>query len=69
MSNRKQDQLSHSCDRAGWGVAIDKAERQIRAAEDRIMKLRLSIDSFKDFQASGEPWPTSESADELLSQK
>lgn len=55
--------------RRGWDIAIGEARRQILEAEDKVRKLRLSIDSFEDFKKRGEPWPGDDQPEsDILSQ-
>lgn len=69
MGKQKQVILTHSCDNlsgrdcdslSGWDRAICEAERQIETAQEKIKRLRLSIETFKEMRAKGEPFPGSD---------
>lgn len=59
MRKASQELFTHTRDKpaSGWDAAIVEAERQVREAQARIDKLRLSIQSFVEFKERGEPFP------------
>jgi predicted translin family RNA/ssDNA-binding protein len=59
MGNQNQEKFIQACvnKSEGWGKAIDEAERQIKEAEEKIKRLKLSIQTFKEMIAQGEPFP------------
>jgi hypothetical protein len=58
MGNKNQDIFIHRCDNlSGWDRAICEAQQQIKIAEEKIRKLNLSIETFKEMQNKGEPFP------------
>jgi predicted translin family RNA/ssDNA-binding protein len=61
MKKQKQGKLLHVCSSPkGWHRAIEEAERQIEAAQEKIKRLRLSIETFEEMCAKGEPFPGEE---------
>jgi len=56
MGKPRQAQFTHTIDN-GWDKVILEAERQIALAEEKISGLRLSIETFKELRAKGEPFP------------
>jgi len=42
----------------GWEVVIADAEEQIRAAKQRVVRLKASVQLFKKKMAAGEPLPS-----------
>ena len=70
MSKSKQEKLSRPRGSAGWGVAIERAERGIIEARQRIEKLERSIEVFRECEKRGEPWPgTAKSSGQIDSQQ
>ena len=41
---------------SGWDYAISEAEKQISEFEERIIRLRNSIQTFQEMKRDGEPW-------------
>jgi hypothetical protein len=61
MRNEKQDIFTQECDKLSrWDYAIDIAERQIKVAEEKIKRLRISIRTFEEMRTTGEPFPGEE---------
>jgi hypothetical protein len=66
MSTEKQSQNTHSCSNSqGWDYVISVAGQQIQAAEEKIKQLKFSIQTFKEMQAKGEPFPVEEANKDL----
>ena len=57
MTKQSQPQFTQDCGNNEWDKAIVEAEHQIAVAEARITGLRLSIVTFKELKATGEPFP------------
>lgn len=58
MRKQKQVLFTHECENlSGWDRAICEAQNQIVAAREKIERLELSIKTFEDFRAKGEPFP------------
>lgn len=61
MGKKKQEKLIQPCDNfSGWERAICKARKQIEAAQEKIRRLELSIQTFEEMHAKGEPFPSDE---------
>jgi hypothetical protein len=59
MGSKMQENLTQGCGSfSGWDRAILEAQRQIDEASEKIRKLNLSIETFKEMQAKGEPFPS-----------
>lgn len=58
MHRSNQDNFIHICSNlTSWDYAINVAERQIKEAEEKIKQLKMSIQTFEEFRAKGEPFP------------
>lgn len=58
MNTKNPLQNAQSCSKPqGWDYAVFVAERQIEEAEEKIKRLRLSIKTFEEMRAKGEPFP------------
>lgn len=65
MNTTSQEQSIHICSKSqGWNYAIDVAEQQIKESEEKIKKLRMSIKTFEEMRAKGEPFPGEEAEQE-----
>ncbi len=61
MSRGTQEPFTQNCgNHQGWKYAISVAERQIKEAEEKIKRLKLSIRTFEQMIAKGEPFPGEE---------
>jgi hypothetical protein len=58
MGSRKQEILTQNCvNLQGWERAICEAQNQIISAKEKIGRLELSIETFEEMRAKGEPFP------------
>lgn len=59
MGNQNQDLITQPCVKTpeGWQRAISEAERQIKEGEEKVRRLKLSIETFREMLAQGEPFP------------
>lgn len=59
MSKSRQDKFAHERqdDAAMWDAAIARAQEKIGEAEQRIVRLNLSIKTFEEMRDRGEPFP------------
>jgi hypothetical protein len=58
MGKQRQENFTHPCSSSdGWERAIREADWQIADAESKIVRLRLSIETFKQMRSAGEVLP------------
>lgn len=59
MRKEKQELFTQACvnTESGWNRAIVEAERQIEDSEKKIKRLKLSIATFREMLAKGDPFP------------